>query len=113
MAGKRNLYGDALDREVRNVLDAEDRLQRADMRKTERLRLLPAGRRVAAPGTVRAVHNPERSEFVDGDHGQMRGHSFENGTALFVTEQQLNSWADGNVSSGTGGTRQPGIPRDP
>src|SRR5258708_36525540 len=56
--------------EVRDILDAEDGLQGADVREAERLSLLPAGSRVAVPGAVRAVDNPERSEFVNGDHGQ-------------------------------------------
>jgi hypothetical protein len=82
--------------EVRKVLDAEDRLQRAGVRAAGRFCFLPTGSWVAAPGALRAVDNPERSEFVNGDHAPLSKllledlhHCSQNGTAVFVTGQQL------------------------
>ena|ERR1700693_4086290 len=59
-------------REVWNVLDADDGLQRAGVRAAQRFCFLSTGSWVAAPGALRAVDNPERSKFANGDHHPTR-----------------------------------------
>jgi hypothetical protein len=60
-------HGYGFDRGARNVVDPQHGLERAGVCAAELLRVLPGGRRVAAPGAIRAADKPERSEADYGD----------------------------------------------